>query len=78
MATNRNFTFSGFTSVKRKLQNGNFTLIPLRHLMNEHSEVIVEEAKKVAAYLDIPFFTFDFREEYEAKVLNYMYEGYSK
>ena len=38
----------------------------------------LEEAKKVAAYLDIPFFTFDFREEYEAKVLNYMYEWYQK
>lgn len=38
----------------------------------------LEEAKKVAEYLDIPFFTFDFREEYETKVLNYMYEGYSK
>jgi tRNA-uridine 2-sulfurtransferase len=38
----------------------------------------LEEAKKVAEYLDIPFFTFDFREEYEQKVLNYMYEGYRK
>lgn len=38
----------------------------------------LEEAKKVAEYLDIPFFTFDFREEYEQKVLNYMYEGYKK
>ena len=25
-----------------------FTLIPLRHLMNEHAEVITKEAKKVA------------------------------
>ncbi len=38
----------------------------------------LEEAKKVAEYLEIPFFTFDFREEYEAKVLNYMYEWYQK
>ena len=38
----------------------------------------LEEAKKVAEYLDIPFFTFDFRDEYEAKVLNYMYEWYQK
>ena len=38
----------------------------------------LEEAKKVAEFLDIPFFTFDFRDEYEAKVLNYMYEGYKK
>ena len=47
MATNRNFSFEGFTPLKRKLQNGNFTLIPLRHLMNEHAEVITENAKKV-------------------------------
>ena len=38
----------------------------------------IEEAKKVAKFLDIPFFTFDYREEYEKKVLNYMYEGYKK
>ncbi len=38
----------------------------------------LEEAKRVAEFLDIPFFTFDFRDEYEAKVLNYMYEGYKK
>ena len=47
MATNRNFSFEGFTPLKRKLTNAGFTLIPLRHLMNEHAEVIVEEAKKV-------------------------------
>ncbi len=35
-------------------------------------------AKKVAEYLKIPFFTFDYREEYEKKVLEYMYEGYKK
>jgi len=28
--------------------------------------------------LDIPFFTFDYREEYEAKVLEYMYQWYRK
>jgi len=38
----------------------------------------IEVAKEVAAYLDIPFFTFDYRDEYEEKVLNYMYEGYQK
>ncbi len=38
----------------------------------------IEEAKKVAKFLDIPFFTFDYREEYKSKVLNYMYEGYKK
>lgn len=38
----------------------------------------IEVAKEVAAYLDIPFFTFDYIKEYEEKVLNYMYEGYKK
>lgn len=38
----------------------------------------IKVAKKVAEYLEIPFFTFDYRDEYEAKVLNYMYEGYKK
>lgn len=38
----------------------------------------IEEAKKVAEYLKIPFFTFDYVEEYEKKVLNYMYEWYRK
>jgi tRNA-specific 2-thiouridylase len=38
----------------------------------------MQEAKKVAKFLDIPFFTFDYREEYEKKVLSYMYEGYKK
>lgn len=38
----------------------------------------LEEAKKVAGYLDIPFFTFDFRKEYENKVLKYMYAWYQK
>lgn len=38
----------------------------------------IEVAKEVASFLDIPFFTFDYREEYEQKVLNYMYAGYQK
>ncbi len=35
-------------------------------------------ARDVAQFLDIPFFTFDYRDEYEEKVLEYMYEGYAK
>jgi tRNA-specific 2-thiouridylase len=35
-------------------------------------------AQEVAAYLEIPFFTFDFIEEYEKRVLNYIFEGYKK
>lgn len=38
----------------------------------------IEVAKEVASYLNIPFFTFDYRDEYEEKVLNYMYEWYEK
>ena len=33
-------------------------------------------AKEVAEFLEIPFFTFDYRDEYENKVLEYMYEWY--
>lgn len=35
-------------------------------------------AKEVAGHLGIPFFTFDFIEEYEKKVLLYIFEGYEK
>lgn len=38
----------------------------------------IKVAKEVAEYLDIPFFTFDYRDEYEEKVLGYMYEWYKK
>lgn len=35
-------------------------------------------AREVAEYLCIPFFTFDFIEEYEKKVLQYIFEWYKK
>jgi len=38
----------------------------------------IKEARKVAKFLDIPFFTFDYIKEYKEKVLNYMYEWYNK
>jgi len=38
----------------------------------------LEEAKKVASFLEIPFLIFDYRDVYEEKVLEYMYEGYKK
>ena len=38
----------------------------------------LEVAKEVASFLNIPFFTFDYRDDYEEKVLSYMYEGYKK
>jgi len=42
------------------------------------TRVDLKVAKQVAEFLDIPFFTFDYRDEYEQKVLNYMYDGYQK
>ena len=36
----------------------------------------IKVAREVAQFLDIPFFIFDYREEYEKKVLDYMYEWY--
>lgn len=38
----------------------------------------IEVAREVAKFLEIPFFTFDYREDYEKKVLNYMYESYKR
>lgn len=38
----------------------------------------LEVAKNVAKFLEIPFFTFDYREDYSAKVLDYMYDWYQK
>lgn len=38
----------------------------------------IEVAKEVATYLDIPFYTFDYRDTYSEKVLWYMYDGYKK
>ncbi len=38
----------------------------------------IEQAKKVAKFLNIAFFTFDYRKEYEKEVLNYMYDWYKR
>jgi tRNA U34 2-thiouridine synthase MnmA/TrmU len=38
------------------------------------TEKDIEVAKEVAHYLKIPFFTFNYVEEYREKVLDYMYE----
>lgn len=40
--------------------------------------VDMEEAKKVATYLGLPFHTFDFREEYEKRIVSYIYAWYEK
>lgn len=36
------------------------------------------EAKKVAEFLDIPFYTFDYREEYESRIIEYIYREYAR
>ena len=40
--------------------------------------VDIEEARKVALYLGLPFHTFDYRVEYEKRIVEYIYEGYQK
>jgi len=37
-----------------------------------------EDMRKVCTQLDIPFYTFDFEEEYKNRVINYFFEGYQK
>lgn len=37
-----------------------------------------EDARRVAAHLGIPFYVFDFEEEYKRKVVDYMVEGYRR
>lgn len=36
----------------------------------------LEEAKKVAAFLGLPLYTFDYREEYEKRIVEYIYREY--
>lgn len=36
----------------------------------------IEEAKRVAEYLKLPFYTFDYREEYEKRIVEYIYREY--
>lgn len=38
------------------------------------TRVDMEIAREVAEYLEIPFFTFDFQEEYEKRVLRYLFD----
>jgi tRNA-uridine 2-sulfurtransferase len=38
----------------------------------------LEEAKKVAEYLDLPLYTFDYRNEYEKRIIDYIYREYEK
>lgn len=36
----------------------------------------LEEAKRVAQYLGIKLYTFDFQKEYEERIVNYIINGY--
>jgi tRNA-specific 2-thiouridylase len=36
----------------------------------------LEEAKKVASFLNLPLYTFDYREEYEKRIIAYIYKEY--
>ena len=37
----------------------------------------LEEARQVATFLNLPFYTFDYREEYEKRIIDYIYSEYS-
>lgn len=40
------------------------------------TKVDLEEARKVAEFLELPFYTFDYREEYEKRIVDYIYREY--
>ena len=42
------------------------------------TKIDLEEAKKVAEYLGLPFYTFDYREEYERRIVDYIYREYEQ
>jgi tRNA-specific 2-thiouridylase len=42
------------------------------------TRVDLEEARLVAGYLNLPFYTFDYREEYEKRIVAYIYSEYEK
>jgi tRNA-specific 2-thiouridylase len=42
------------------------------------TRIDMEEARKVAEFLGLPFFTFDYREEYEKRIIDYIYSEYNQ
>ncbi len=38
----------------------------------------LEVAKEVAKFLDVPLYTFDYRAEYESRIVDYIYREYEK
>lgn len=55
-------------------------MINYREPENPHctTRIDQETAKQVANFLNIPFLNFDFTEEYEDRIINYIYEWYKK
>ena len=54
----------------------------INYLDEEHSWICptradLEAAQKVAAFLELPFYTFDYREEYEKRIVDYIYREYA-
>ncbi|MBP6981437.1 tRNA 2-thiouridine(34) synthase MnmA [Candidatus Gracilibacteria bacterium] len=52
----------------------------INYLEEENPEcttlIDLEEAKKVATFLELPLYTFDYREEYEKRIIDYIYQEY--
>jgi tRNA-specific 2-thiouridylase len=42
------------------------------------TRIDLEVAREVALFLDLPFYTFDYREEYEKRIVEYIYGEYEK
>ena len=42
------------------------------------TKIDIEEARRVALFLGLPFFTFDYREEYEKRIVEYIYREYAQ
>ncbi len=42
------------------------------------TRVDLEQARIVAEFLNLPFYTFDYREEYEKRIVDYIYSEYEK
>ena len=40
------------------------------------TKIDLAEARKVADFLELPFFTFDYRDEYESRIIDYIYREY--
>lgn len=41
------------------------------------TKIDLQEAKNVAEFLGLPFFTFDYRDEYETRIVDYIYQEYA-